>query len=379
MSLKILQLISSAGFFGAENVLLELSSALMALGHAVTIGIFDNRHTPHLEVADRARERSLVVELFPCRGRIDVRTAGLIRSFVNEKAIDIVHSHGYKSNSYALASNIHSGVPLVSTCHNWINSSARMSWYTVIDKMVLRHFNSIVAVSSSVRDQLLKSGLPDSKVMSIENGVSVEQYRRKSDTVEVRKTLGLGLQTRVIGTVGRLSREKGHIHLLRAARTVLHSGMDCAFLIIGDGPLRAELQQQAESLGIAPHVHFAGMRYDIPRMLPSMDLFVLPSLVEGQPMALLEAMAAEVPVIATRVGDISKIIRNGESGLLVPAADENALSDGIRHYLRNPVEAKQAASSAFKEVVEHHSSAAMGEKYLALYHSLMSGRVNRHG
>ncbi|MFQ5736277.1 MAG: glycosyltransferase family 4 protein [Thermodesulfobacteriota bacterium] len=371
MSLKILQLISSSGFFGAENVLLELSCELKALGHSVTVGVFQNLHNPNMELRQSAREHGLDTHVFRCSGKADLGTISAIASFVRKNSFDIVHSHGYKSNIYAVLSNIRNTRPMVATCHNWIVSSGKMGMYTMLDKMFLKRFDAVVPVSANVRELLLKAGIGKDRVFLIENGINTRRFGSAGADVALRSALFKGGGT-VIGTVGRLTGEKGHTYLLKAARKVLDRHGDCFFLIVGEGPLRAPLEEEAERLGISERTVFAGRRSDIPALLSVMDIFVLPSLTEGQPMALLEAMAAGRPIAASSVGDIPKILKNGEIGRIVPPGDAPALADVILGYMDDRRAARRCADGALAEVARRYSSVRMAEQYLSVYESLIN-------
>ena len=369
MALNILQLISSGGFFGAENVLLELSSELNALGQSVTIGIFNNQHNRNLDLIEMADKRKLKIQIFECRGRFDLGAVWRIASYIKQNTINIVHSHGYKSNIYSRLSTLFTNKPIVSTCHNWINSSAKMGAYAFLDKVFLRTFDAVIPVSKEVKDTLLTFGVSEQKITLIENGINFKRLQTGADKKALRRDLGIGEGSIVVGTIGRLSAEKGHRYFIEAAGMVLEK-KGCYFLIVGDGPLGDQLKEQARALNIQERVLFAGKRTEIPQFLSLMDIFVLPSLTEGRPIALLEAMAARKPIIATAVGDVPTILKNGELGLLTPKGDSRALARGILDYLNDMDTFRKRGSSAFEEVKKHYSAERMAKEYLAVYNSL---------
>jgi len=367
----VLQLISSAGFFGAENVVVELAASLAASGDRVTIGAFSNRHAQKAgstELAAKAGARGLETEVFECAGRVDLRTVRAIRRFCRVHGVEVIHSHGYKSNIYSYLANRALGIRLVTTCHNWIDSGSKMSLYTKLDKFFLRKFDSVVAVSDDVKRQLLEAGIRPEKLRVIGNGIQAEKFKTVDGTAEkVRKSLGIPAGALVAGTVGRLSPEKAHDLLLKAAAEVCAKRDDCFFLLVGDGPQRASLEELARSLGINKRVVFAGRRSDIPEVLSAMDLFVLSSLTEGQPMALLEAMAAGKPSVSTRVGDVPKILKEGEAGLIVPPSDSGALADAMLRVFADQALAARLSANALRTVKEEYSSSRMAAEYRACY------------
>lgn len=371
MPLKILQLISSAGFYGAENVLLELSDELKKAGHSITVGVLRNSRNPNLELSAKAAGRSINTAVFECNGKFDLNTISAIGSYVRDGSIDIVHSHGYKANIYAVLSNRKNRRPLVTTCHNWIVSNARMGFYTRLDKIFLKRFDAVVPVSETVESLLRDAKVDSRKVHLVENGINISRFLKAGEAKGLRGALGIDARSKVIGAVGRLTGEKGHSVLLQSARMVLDSHENCFFVIVGDGRLRGELEEQARAAGIGERVVFTGARSDIPELLSMMDVFVLPSLTEGQPMALLEAMAAGKAIVASDVGDVKKLLKDGQLGAVTRPGDPASCSSGILHYLDDPSAAEKTGAMAQKEAVERHSSGKMASEYLRVYDAVL--------
>jgi glycosyltransferase involved in cell wall biosynthesis len=237
----------------------------------------------------------------------------------------------------------------------------------MLDSLWIRFFDRIVAVSDEVKKDMVKHKIPEVKIRVIDNGIALERFEKQVATGRMKTQLGLEERTRVIGTVGSLVVEKGHLYLLEAARPILDIVKDLKFLIIGDGPLRKLLEEKSEELGIKKHLIFAGQRKDIPELLMAMDIFVLPSIKEGLPMALLEAMAAKRPVIATRVGAIPKVIENKDIGALVEPKDILGLRDAMMSLINDPDRMNLLARRGFDRVYSDFSSDQMGKHYLELY------------
>ncbi|MCK5914813.1 MAG: glycosyltransferase, partial [Deltaproteobacteria bacterium] len=270
---KVLQLISSSGFFGADNVLIELSKQLRHSSFSPVIGVFDNQHNSHLEVAEVAKQHGFPVVVFPCRGRCDLRTIFLIRKFLRENEIKIIHSHGYKSNLYALAASLGKKVVRVATCHNWLGDDPKMKLYAWLDKVFLRQFNSVVAVSEAVKDELINCGFSDAKVRLIHNGIELDRLKIKGDSSLLKKQFNIEEDCRIIGTVGRLSEEKGQDYLLNAAAEILQKYPKVIFLMVGDGPERQNLEARTARITETLHTGgeatgtpfiFTGVRNDMP-------------------------------------------------------------------------------------------------------------------
>lgn len=373
MIMKVLHLISSSGYFGADNMLIELARGTKGSAVSPLVGVFRNVHNPHVETGEVARDHDIPVEVFPCGGKVDLGTILKIRRFLRSQGVDIVHTHGYKSNLYALGSTVGTRVGRIATCHNWLGDDVKMKSYARLDKFFLKRFDRVVAVSDTIREELDSADIPSHKIVTIYNGIDLNRFRPRPDTEEARKGLGIRDGSRVIGTVGRLSEEKGHTHLLRAARDPVLEGQNLVFLIVGDGPLRARLEEEAGGKGQgSPDIVFTGTRKDVDKLYGMMDVFVLPSLTEGLPMALLEAIAAKRPVIATKVGGVPKVIEEGSSGRLVPPADAKALAMAIRDLLVDPEEGRRMAEKAYETVKETFSADTMTRRYLDTYEEMTS-------
>jgi glycosyltransferase involved in cell wall biosynthesis len=237
----------------------------------------------------------------------------------------------------------------------------------MLDSLWIRFFDRIVAVSDEVKKDMVRYRIPEEKIRVIDNGISLERFDNPVETTKMKTQLGFEEKTRVIGTVGSLVIEKGHIYLLEAARQMLQGVKDLKFLIIGDGPLRKALEEKSEALGIKEDVVFMGQREDVPELLTAMDIFVLPSIKEGLPVVLLEAMAARRPVVATRVGAIPRVIGSKDTGILVEPKDISGLRDVLEGLIEDPKRRNLLARRGFDRVSTEFSSDEMCKHYLELY------------
>lgn len=365
--MNILQLISSGGFFGAENLLLQLCSELKRINaYKLIVGVFENLKNPHLEIIDEAHRIGIHTSVFPCAGRFDVKAIMKLREFIRRYRIDIIHSHGYKSDIFSLLSSFKLPISRIATCHNWLGESFNIKAYAGLDRFCLRYFDAIIPVSDDIRKKIVNAGSSPRKVHIIQNGVSVNRFNSNSSESKVRNELAIEKDAIVIGTVGRLSEEKGHRHLLEVGKEMIKGQKNLVFLIVGDGPLREDLQKEFES----PHIVFTGFRSDLPELYNAMDIFVLPSLTEGLPMALLEAMASKLPTVASRVGDVSTVIVEEKTGRLVSPGNEKELKDSLEYMIENEKIAAEMGESAYERVKDHFSSERMAADYLNIYESL---------
>ena len=371
--MRILQLISSSGFFGAEKVMLQLSGLLSDSGYEVYSGVLSNKAGSHMDFVRAAEKKGMRVKVFDCRGKFDVRAIKKLRTFIKKEQIDLVHSHGYKSNFYVLAAACGLNIKKVTTCHNWISCSSKMKVYEYIDKFLLRNFDQVAAVSENVRNEIYAAGVSVDKVDLIKNGIDIDTYAFCSQKPDLKKSFGISAGDLVVGSVGRLSEEKGHEYLIKAFSQVVIDHPDYKLLIVGDGVLRESLELLVRSLEIQDKVIFTGIRDDIPELLNIMDIFVLPSLTEGMPLALLEAMAAGKVVIASKVGEIPDIIDDQFNGGLVSPKDIDALSRAIAKLIKSGETRKTFGDRACEKVNSNFSAQNMAQQYMCLYGSVLNG------
>jgi glycosyltransferase involved in cell wall biosynthesis len=369
---RILHLISSSGLLGAERVLLEIAEYSKRAGLEVGIGVFKNSQNPNLELAEVARGRSFDVQIFPCKGRFDNGTIHLIKDYVDNTGVNIIHSHNYKSNFYAWRAMRDDNIRWVVTRHGR-RSGPTLSLYNFLDGFVIRHADRVIAVSKEIKRKARLAGIDSKKVCLIENGVNLDRYPKKIASKSIRHSLGIKEDAPVIGTVGALTKEKGHVYLLNAAPGVLKIIREAVFLLVGDGIERQGLEKTASYLGIKDSVIFAGMRKDVPEILSILNVFVLPSLNEGLPMALLEAQAAQIPVVATCVGAIPDVLQNGVTGMLIPPKDPQAIAEAIIMILSDKQLASGIAQQGFERVRDNFSSQKMAARYLSIYKELIEG------
>jgi len=200
--MKVLHIISSSGMYGAERVILNLSRRLNSSGHTAMLGIFQHSNQSENPLFDVAVAEGIASYLIPCRGQIDLSSVRALRSLVRSTGADVLHAHGYKADIYGRFAIRRREIPIVSTCHNWLDTDIATRLYGYIDRFVLRRFSSVVAVSAGVERRLIRSGIPQKRVSIIRNGVEVDAFR-------CGESLKSGNDPLIVGFAGRLSVEKG--------------------------------------------------------------------------------------------------------------------------------------------------------------------------
>ncbi len=374
---KILLLRSNIGFYGAERVVLELAKGLKARGHQPIVGVIHNLRNPHYDFESAAQNAQLPIKVFDSRRPWDWRTIKAIRAFALQEKIDVVHSHGYKADVYAWLAGRGGGWPLVSTCHPWLetDSNRKAKIYAKLDKLVLSRFSHVVAISEGVRKEYLASRSAKRHIDVIANGIDLDTFEVSANHPELRQELSIANGARIVGAVGRLSPEKGYDVLLQAfARLGAEEKDPVVLMLVGDGPEKENLLRLGEKLNIADRLRFLGARTDVPALLKLMDVFVLSSFTEGVPMALLEAMAAHRPIVATEVGEVSQILGR-DAGLLIKPNDVRGLADSIGRLLRDRQMSQKCAEHARQRVAQNYSSDMMVVKYVNIYERLLNNSM----
>jgi glycosyltransferase involved in cell wall biosynthesis len=372
---RILHLISSSGLLGAERVLLELAEQSKRAGLKVAIGVIENHKRPSSELAKAASTLGLKVQIFPCRWRFDLKTILFIRAFINREQIDLLHSHGYKGNFYALMAT-RGKIPWVVTNHNWTRTTLNLKAYALLDLLLIRFAKKVVAVSDVIAMKLHQCGVSSQKIMVIDNGIDLQRFSSQKRNHLLKESLGIKDGSKVIGTIARLTKEKGHIYLIEAAKNIASVFPGTTFLIVGDGNERDRLEKRVRQLGLEDRVIFTGQRKDIIDILSILDIFVLPSITEGLPIALLEALASRLPAVATTVGAVPKVILDRETGLLIEPGSPESLRRAISELLSNQERARRLGDQAYRKVEKEFSAKSMAARYFNLYSEILSETSN---
>ena len=286
-----------------------------------------------------------------------LRVAWRLYSTLKQGSFDLVHTHGYFADICGLPIAKLLGIYNISTCHGFISTSLTLNIYNIIDKYALRLCNKIIAVSDAIREDLIGSGVDPIRLEVIQNSVntSFEKMELLALRQRSRETLCIEQDEFVVGYIGRLSAEKGVEYLIEAVAELQAAAVFVKLLIIGDGPEKLTLEKLVMDKSLDDSVIFAGFQTDIEKWFPALDIFALPSLTEGTPMALLEAMAAGVPVIASAVGGVPKVVTDGVDGLLVPPRDSMAISEKINWLKENPEILKEFSKAGLDTINAHYS------------------------
>jgi glycosyltransferase involved in cell wall biosynthesis len=272
----------------------------------------------------------------------------LVWRLLKDGDFDLLHTNGYFADIVGIPVARLIELPCMSTVHGFLSHTWNLRLYNVIDRVVLKFATGVLAVSDGLKQHLVDSGLNPSRVRVIVNAVDFPESTGSAHTGRDAKRESHGVTTDhfCVGYVGRLSVEKGLMHLLAACAQLMRDGVPLKVLIVGDGPQRKELEQFSQELGFGDQVLFAGFQEDIAEWMLCMDVFILPSLTEGTPISLLEAMAYGVPVIASAVGGVPHVIKHGETGILVSPGKAEEISKATVALFRDPAARQKLVQNA---------------------------------
>lgn len=307
------------------------------------------------------------------KGGFDGKIVPLLQEMLRNGRTSLLHSHLYHANMYGRLAAFREGVHAVCSIHNtYVHPKPHRR---VINWWLARRTPVIIAGSEAIKNDILRyDGVPSGKVRVIPYGVDVEKFAIPLSRREARNKLGLPLDRFLAGTVGRLEEQKGQSYLVEAAARLRREGMPLSLLLIGSGREEERLRGLVAREGIEEDVLFLGTRRDLPDLFRAMDVFVLSSLWEGLPLALLSAMASGVPVVATRVGGIPEVVRDGVNGYLVPPADPSALAAALRRVWDDPGGGATCGEAAAETVRSGYSHRRNAERIMEIYDEVLAGR-----
>lgn len=348
---------------GAQRVIADLARGLDAARFRVEVCALWTSGP----VGDELVARGIPVHVLGKRPGIDPGAPLRLRRLLAARQVDLLHAHGFSGNTWALPASLGGGVRArILTAHTAPTDRVRPPRWA--ERLVHAATQHLVALSEAERAELLARGyLRPERVHLIRNGVDLGRLGSEASARSARAALGLAEASPLLVHVGRLVPVKGQRDLLQAVALLRPHWPALRLLLVGDGPLRAAVEKEAAALGISDVVYFAGNRSDAPLLARAGDLFVLPSLSEGLPVSLLEAMACARPVVATAVGGIPDVVEDGVTGLLVPPRNPQALARTIARLAGSPGWAATLGAAARRRVLSRHSWEAMVAQHAALY------------
>ncbi len=369
-SKTVLHIRSSGGMLGAENVILEIAKHSREWGYQSIVGALHDIRDPDPELLAVAGENGLQIVKFTCSERIDFECAKQIKKFVASEKVNVLHCHGYKEDVYGVLSRV--SVPKIATNHLWKTNSIMLRLYRIIDAFLLRRFDLVAGVSDEIVAEMKGRGIKNS--VKVPNGIDVKKFHIEKKVARSALHFGLNPHSTLFGMISSLTSEKNHALVVDALARLENE--DIELLIVGDGPLLSKLKKRVARLGVSDRVFFVGRQNNIREILSVVDVFLLSSIKEGLPMALLEAMACGKAVIVSRVGENAHVVDDGRNGLVVESGDVSGFTNAMQVLINRKDLITEFGRKARKTVEQKFSSKIMTRSYCHLYDQALTGSVS---
>jgi len=370
---KVIAHIISSNFFGGpERQVLTHAEHLRRQGlEPLIISFRDSEGV--CQIIDRARDSGIATVVLPCCSSFDPGVVASLARVLRERNVSLLVSHGYKSNVIGRLACWLLRLPKLAVSRGWTGENIKIRLYEKLDRRFLGLADAVVAVSRGQRDKILACGVRPDKVLVIHNAIDPAFASPTSPQTSERRRLGIPRDALCFGTAGRLSPEKNHEGFIRAASLVLRERPDTHFVIWGEGVLKPTLEGLVRELGLEDRLHLAGFVANVRSHFHELDVFVLPSHTEGLSNVLLEACAASRPAVATEVGGNPEVVIHGETGLLAPAANSQALAQAMLDLAADPHRREAMGAAGRARVEAEFTFEAQTRQYLCLYDRLLTG------
>lgn len=376
MLMKVLHLIDSGGLYGAEKMVLNLMEEQIKMGDSPML-LSAGAHEDGVKAIElEARRRNLPVTPWLMKPGLNLCESVRIARWAKSNGYQILHSHGYKFNILMGLQKL-SGLklPLVTTLHGYVHAPrfSKLWVYEKMDRVFLRLMDRVCLVAPHMLDLPIVRRLPENKIAVIENGLPELQPEEQEANLGPELEQFLKGNTFNLLAVGRLSPEKNFSELLRAVAREPLNKMQLGLCIVGEGGKRSELERLRKDLGLEPKVRLLGYRNDVPGLMKHFDLLVIPSLTEGLPITLLEAMRAGLAVLSTAVGGIPQALDQGRAGILVESNSCSQLFEGIKRAVNDRHDLIVHTRAGMRAFEARYTAIAMAQKYRSVY-SVLPGQ-----
>ena len=366
--IRLMYIVFSVDTGGLEKLLIEMIKRLDRSVFEISVLCLTEKG----DLADALKNLNIPVFYMNKKDGLKPYIIFKISKLLKDEKIDIVHTHDSSANFYGgLGAKLAGVNRIINTEHGGIYFESRRK--RAFNKYLSRINEKQICVSDSIKNNLQKMGLPLKKLITIHNGVDAERFHVNFDAKNKRASLGINESDYVISTIGRLAKEKNQRFLIVAAPRILKRAPNAIFLIIGDGPEKEQISKEVARLGLEDKVLFLNNREDIPELLKITDCLVSCSDSESFGLAIVEAMLSKVPVIATDVGGVGEIVKNGETGILIEPNHDDALASAIQRFQEDNVYRKNIIEKAYLYAKKRFGLDRMVETYENVYRDISIG------
>lgn len=366
--INILQFICPTGIYGAEMWIIALAKRLDAGKLTCQLAVTKDSPNQNLEICERIRTLGFPTHIIPMQGKFDPWAIKELVKLIKAQNIDIIHTHGYKSDLIGLIAAKIAGIKIIATPHGFENSNdKKLQFYIKLGLVALKFCNSIAPLSNDIQQELLNNYISPDRIRLIYNGVDLEEIEAITKPDQKDES-----DDKLIGYVGQISLRKNVIDIIKAFDLLYRSHQNIRLKLVGDGPQREHLERFIIGLDSKQKIEFTGYRKDRLDILKTFDLFTMTSTLEGIPRAMMEAMALGVPVAAFDIPGVDTLITHEATGMLAPYGNVSVLRDHWKKILFDEQFSKQLAVRAKKKIYQKFSNQRMAEEYLTLYKAVLN-------
>jgi len=367
----ICQLVHSLRVGGAEVLVAQLARATLPF-YRVVLACLDELGG----LGEQLRQEGFPIEILGRRSGLDWRCSLRLTGFLRRHQVSVIHAHQYTPFFYGITARLLYPRPaILFTEHGRHFPDYPRRKRMLFNRLMLRRRDRVVGVGQAVRQALIQNeGISPHRVSVVYNGIDFQRYYSDGEErAAVRKELGLEPDDFVILQVARMDYLKDHATAIRTIARLASPCPQVKLLLAGEGPELEKVQGQVHQLNVSPHVRFLGLRKDVPRLLAAADLFLLTSISEGIPLTVIEAMAAGLPVVATRVGGMGEVVQEGTTGLLASSGDDAGLADHVLKLIADPALRCRMGEHGRQRVHRVFSQEQMLAGYMKLYQEQLEG------
>jgi glycosyltransferase involved in cell wall biosynthesis len=375
MGLKVLHLIDSGGLYGAEKMLLSLVQEQIHQGFEPMILSAGEPGISEKPLETEALAKGLPVTPWRMKPGLNLKESSKILKWAHENKYQLLHSHGFKFNVlFGMYPDWVRRIPMVATLHGYVHAPrfSRLWVYECLDRMAIRQMQGVVLVAEAMKKEFRRNFL-SGNVEIIPNGLNLLELE-KAASIKLDEPFESFISSHepVILGVGRLSREKGFDRLIKAFADLKHKYPDLGLVIVGEGGLRSQFEALIDQLNVRDDVLMPGYCDKVPALLGCSTVLVMTSLTEGLPITLLEAMSLRTPVVASAVGDIPRVLSNGQGGELLGDIEPATILRAIAKSISDKEGTEEKTAYAYQNMASNYSSKAMSAKYLEFYNQILT-------
>jgi glycosyltransferase involved in cell wall biosynthesis len=374
--IKVLHLIDSGGLYGAEKMLLSLVQEQKSQGLEPMILSAGEPGINEKSLETEALAKGLPVTPWRMKSGFNLKESWKILKWAQQNKYQLLHSHGFKFNVLlGIFPRWARQIPMVATLHGYVHAPrfSKLWFYERLDRIAIRKMQGIVLVAEAMKKEL-QGNFPSENVDVIPNGLNISELE-KAATVELAEPFKSFVSSHepVILGVGRLSREKGFDRLIKAFADLKNKHPDSGLVIVGEGALRPQFEVMIDLLNVRDDVLMPGYCDRVPSLLHCSSVLVMPSLTEGLPITLLEAMSLKTPIVASAVGEIPQVLGNGNGGEVLIDVEPRTITEAIDRCVTDENQSNEKVEWAYFMVKGEHSSEAMSTNYLRFYNGTLKG------